>query len=90
MNDQVIEFIYKIMDSNLPKDTINEIVRWYTLPRNTEIRGLIELPDEELEQKNIGIVKRPSADDIKKKEDPKVKEEEDAMRNLLSKKINNE
>jgi len=74
-NQKVYDLVIKILDSRLPPQTQEEIIRFYTLPRNTPIRPLIELPDEEV-MKSLGTTKRPTLTDLKKKENPNYEEDE--------------
>ena len=81
INPKVFELVIKILDSRLPPQTQEEVVRFYLLPRNTPIRPLIELPDEEV-LNQLGTVKRPTQEDIDKKNDPD-KEEKEAVAKTL-------
>jgi len=74
-NDKVYQLVIKILDSRLPPQTQEEIVRFFLLPRNTPIRPMIELPDEEV-MRSLGSIKRPTITDIKKKENPNYEEDE--------------
>lgn len=84
MNDQRYQLILKILDSDLPKETKDEIVRFYLLPRNTPVIPFIELPEE---PEDLGVVKRPSPHDIDRKNNPQMAAEEDAMKDTLKGRI---
>jgi len=83
MNSQTLEFIKLVLDSELSKQTKEEIVRFYSLPRNTPIKPALEFDEEENE---VGAVDRPSAEEIKLNKNPKLKEEQEDMRKLLGEK----
>lgn len=86
MNDKIYELITKILESDLPKESRNEIVRFYMLPRNTPVRPMIEIEEEE-SGGDIGVVKRPSQHELDRRENPKMAGAEDAARELLGKVI---
>lgn len=81
MNDKIYNLIDKIIDSDLPKETRNQIVRFYMLPRATQLKPQIELPDE---PENLGTVKRPGEHALKRKADPEMAAEEDATKETLN------
>jgi len=85
MNKLILELIFKILDSDLPIGTKTEIVKWYTLPRTTGLKGLIEIPDEP--EEDLGTVKRPTGHDLKRKDNPKFAETEDAMKETFDAKM---
>ena len=60
LNDKILNLLNKVLDSSLPPETKNEIVRFYTLPRNTPVRPMIELPENDV---GIGPITRPTAKD---------------------------
>jgi hypothetical protein len=80
MNDKAYELIFKILDSDLPKEDKSEIVRFYLLPRNTAVKPKIELPET---PDDLGPVKQPTPHDIKRKKNPEMAGEEDAMKETL-------
>ena len=82
MNDKIFQLICKILDSDLGRQEKTEIVKFYLLPRNTPVKPIIELPDEE-QINALGPVDQPSAHDLKRKANPKMAGEEDAMRGTL-------
>lgn len=67
----------KILDSDISKDTKDEVLRFWTLPRNTPVKPSIEL--EEDPQEDYGSVSRPSASTLRKKDHPREAGEEEAM-----------
>lgn len=73
INDKILQLINKILDSRLPPQTQEEIIRFFLLPRNTPVRSMIELPDEEVK---IGTTHRPSKRDLDKKKNPNIEEDE--------------
>ncbi len=74
LNDKGLEFIKIILNSDLSRPTKEEIVRFFTLPRNTPVRSIIEEPISD----DVGGVERPDAEK-KEYNSPKnkVKREED-------------
>lgn len=80
MNEKIYNLIDKIIDSDLPKETRNQIVRFYMLPRATQLKPQIELPDE---LKDLGSVKRPDKHALERKADPQMAAEEDATKETL-------
>ena len=82
MNDKTLEFIKLILNSELSRPTKEEIIRFYTLPRNTNVKPAIEFNTDD----DIGAVDRPSAEDIELENNPKLKEEYDDTRKLLGSK----
>ena len=82
MNDQTYNLILEILKSDLPRESKDEIVRFYTLPPNTPIQPKIE--QVEIENKvETGGLKRPNAHTLARKADPKMAKEEDAMTDTL-------
>jgi len=80
MNNQTLEFIKLILNSELSRPTKEEIVRFYTLPRNTPIKPALEFSQK---NEDIGTIDRPSAEAVELENNPKLKEEEEEMRKLL-------
>ena len=85
MNDKVYQLIFKVLDSELPKEDKSEIVRFYCLPRNTPVKPMLELPDTE--EKDLGPVRQPTAHDLKRKANPEMAQEEDAVKKTLEGRI---
>ena len=79
MNDRIYELIIKILDSDLSRQTKEEIVRFNMLPRNTPVKPPIEIPDAG----DVGIVSRPTPHDEARKLNPAMAQSEDAMRDIL-------
>ena len=86
MNDKIYQLIIKILDSDLLRDTKDEVVRFYTLPRNTPVKPMIEMAEKDIE---LGVIERPSSHDIQRKNNPKMAESEDAIKETLKDRINN-
>lgn len=80
MDAKIYNLILKILDSDLPKDTKDEIVRFYTLPRNTPVKPKLEMPES---PKELGTVKRPSHRDLERKKNPVAAAEEEEMKKTL-------
>jgi len=78
MNDQVYNLVIEILKSDLTRESKDEIVRFYLLPRNTPVRSIVELPNEEIIE-DFGGVHRPSPHDLTRKANPKMAQEEDAI-----------
>lgn len=84
MNEKVYALLIKILDSDLPKEDKSEIVRFYTLPRNTPVKPILE--QEEIPE-DVGPVKQPSAEDIAARNDPERADKE-AVAQTLKGRIN--
>ena len=82
MNTKVYELIFKILESDLSKEDKSEIVRFYLLPRNTPVTPRIEIPQKE-EGDVPGPVSHPTTHELKRKADPEMAEEEDAITGTL-------
>ena len=80
MNDKAYQLIFKILDSELPKEDKAEIVRFYCLPRNTPVKPIIEQPET---SDDLGPVKQPTTHDLKRKANPEMAAEEDAVKDTL-------
>lgn len=84
MNQKIYDLVVAILNSRLSPQTQEEIIRFYLLPRNTPVKPLIELLDED---EDLGPIRRPDAHDEKRKTNPKLAEEEDEMKTLLKHRI---
>lgn len=82
MNQTILQLVIKIIDSDLPRDTKEEIVRFYTLPRIVTQKPTLELSDDESE---AGMIERPDAKDQWRKNNPQLAEGAEEMRKTLSK-----
>ncbi len=80
MNDKAYELIFKILDSDILQTDKSEIVRFYCLPRNTPVKPKVELPEI---PDDLGPVSQPTTHDLKRKADPEMAGEEDAMKETL-------
>lgn len=91
LNEKVFDLVLEILKSRLSPQTQEEIVRFFVLPRNTTIRPLIELPDEEV-LSELGSVKRPDIEELDKRANPQREQEKQAVKETLdglNKKIEN-
>lgn len=70
MNDKIYQLVVEILKSDLPKDTRNEIVRFFLLPRNTPILPKIEFDEEDEEVEGVD---RPEAEEIELNDNPDIK-----------------
>ena len=84
MNEKIYNLINKVIDSDLPKETRNQIVRFYLLPRLTKVKPQIELPEE---TKDLGVVKRPGQHELNRRANPEMAQEEDAIKESLKGRI---
>ena len=84
LNDKILNFLNKVLDSSLPPETKNEIVRFYTLPRNTHVRPMVELPEDDID---IGPVTRPTAKDEYRKLHPMETAGDEAVTETLKGRI---
>lgn len=73
----ILEIVSKILDSDLPLSTRNEITRYYLLPRLGRTQSIIE--DRKVD---IGSVERPDAEEIAIENNPKLKAEYKDFENL--------
>lgn len=85
-NDKTYNLLMKILDSSIREDAKTEIVKFYLLPRNTSVRPMVELPDEEA-LSQVGSIKRPDPEQLKRRQDPAYAQEIDAMAQTLSKHV---
>ncbi len=74
-NLKVFELVSLILEKEPPSKDRTEIIKYYLLPRNTGIRPLIELPDEEVTE-SLGAIKRPSKRELDLKKNPNLEEDE--------------
>ena len=66
----IIDLVSKILDSELPTSTKNEITRYYLLPKLGRTQAIIEDT-----KSSIGFVERPTAEEIQIENNPKLKAE---------------
>lgn len=81
MNEKIYNLVLKILDSELPKSSKEEIVRFYTLPRNTPVKPIIEIEEEP--KADVGVVKRPDGHELDRRANPAMAGSEDAVKELL-------
>lgn len=86
MNDKVYNLVMEILKSEIHRDAKTEIVKFMTLPRNTSVRPIIEMPDDEASEQ-LGTVNRPTAHDLARKDNPEMAQEEDSMKDILKGRI---
>lgn len=79
MNNQVFELVKLLLENEPPSRDRTEIIKFFCLPRNTDVRPMIETSEEI----HYGTIKRPSGKDEQDKLNPKLKEEKEAMRDTL-------
>lgn len=79
INDKNLEFIKLILNSDLSRQTKEEIVRFWCLPRNTPVRSAIEEPISD----DVGAIERPTAEDIDYSQNKRKQEEDKEMEKLL-------
>lgn len=82
INESTAELIKLILTSDINRETKTEIVKFWMLPRNTPVRPMAELPDEE-QRESLGAIKRKSEQELYDDEHPEEKEEKEAMRETL-------
>ena len=66
----IIDLVSKILDSELPISTKNEVTRHYLLPKLGYTKAVIEN-----EKVDIGVVERPDAESVRIEDNPKLKAE---------------
>ena len=66
----ILEVVSKILDSDLPMSTRNEVIRYYLLPRLGRTQAIIE--DDKIE---VGTVTRPNAEEVRIENNPRLKAE---------------
>ena len=81
-NKETYNLLLEVLRSDIDPKSKTEIVKFYTLPRNTPVRPMVELPDEE-QYKRLGTTKRPTGHDLKRKANPEMAAEEDAVKETL-------
>lgn len=81
-NDKTYDLVMALLTHEPASKDRTEIIKFYLLPRNTPVRPMIELPDEE-QKKQLGTVKRKSAQDHYDEEHPLEKQEKDAITKTL-------
>jgi len=64
----ILDLVSKILDSELPLSTKNEITRYYLLPKLGMTKAIIE--DTKFE---AGVVERPSKEEIDTENNPRLK-----------------
>lgn len=72
----------EILKSDISREAKTEIVKFFTLPRNTPVVPIVELPDEE-QRASLGAVSRPTQADIHDREHPEEAEEKKAIGKTL-------
>jgi hypothetical protein len=87
MNNQIIELLFKIIDSDISKDAKEKILLHYMLPKPKEgYESEMVAPIEKIEDTGrVGTIKRPSKKEIDMRNNPKLKEEFEAMAETLEK-----
>lgn len=86
MNNNTFELVKLVLTSDINRETKTEIVKFYLLPRNTPVRPMIELPDEE-QLSQLGTIKRPSKQELYDKAHPEEKAEKEAIKETLKGRI---
>jgi len=76
----VLDVVAKIVDSDLPISTRNEITRHYMLPKLGYTQAIVEL-----NKTPISSVDRPDAEDIRIENSPRLKAEDEETEKLLNK-----
>jgi len=76
----VLDVVAKIVDSDLPISTRNEITRHYMLPKLGYTQAIVEL-----NKSPISSVERPDVDEIRIENNPRLKAEDEETEKLLSK-----
>lgn len=66
----ILEIVAKVLDSDLPISTRNEITRYYMLPKLGMTKAIVE--DRKFD---VGTVERPDAEEIMIESNPKLKAE---------------
>ena len=86
MNKLVYDLVMALLGSDLSKDSKDEIVRFYLLPRNTPVRPIIEMPDENVREE-LGPIKRLDAKAVDRLKHPENYEGADAVAETLRGKL---
>lgn len=86
MKQEIIELLNKILDSDLSRDAKERIVLYYMLPKTESPYTVVGnvAPIEKTEGR-VGAIHRPDKKDIDMKNNPKLKEEHEEMKDMLSK-----
>lgn len=78
----ILDVVDKIIDSDLPLSTRNQIVRHYLLPQLGYTKAVVET-----DKSPVGTVERPNKEEIEIENNPKLKEEYKDTEKLMSKSI---
>lgn len=84
MKQDILELLNKILDSNdLSREIKEDLLRYYMLPKpQTEVNYSGPAPIEKAESR-VGAIHRPDKKDIDMKNNPKLREENEAMKETL-------
>ncbi len=74
----ILEIVAKILDSDLPLSTRNEITRHYLLPKLGRTQAIIENS-----KSDVGFVERPDAEEVRIESNPKLKAEYEDTERLM-------
>lgn len=80
LNPQILELVKIVIDSDLPKATREDIVRFFTLPRITPATPAIETPPKDDE---VGVVPRPDTEEVELYRNKNLREETQEMDKTL-------
>jgi hypothetical protein len=86
MNKKIFDFIKLLLEKEPPSKDRTEIIKFYTLPRNTTVRPMIEQPDEEV-RKQLGTVQRKTPQQMYDEEHPEEVQEKEAIKKTLKGRI---
>jgi len=81
LSPRILELVKLIVNSDLPKATRDDITRFFTLPRNTSAKPAIETEETDEE---VGVVERPSVEEVALQKDKSQREENKAMNKTLT------
>lgn len=74
----ILDVVAKILDSDLPTSTRNEVTRYYMLPRLGRTQAIVENP-----KMDVGAVERPDSEEIEIENNPKLKAEYEETEKLM-------
>lgn len=84
MNNKTYNLVMAVLGSDLTQKTKDDVVRFFTLPRNTPVQSYIELVDDDTKE-NYGSIKRPDSVDLERKNNKLKQDEDEAMGQVFSK-----
>ncbi len=83
LDPYILELVKAVINSDLPKATREEIVRFWTLIRVTDLKTPIEAVGEDETDPDVGVVERPSVETVELRKNKSQRGENKAMNKTL-------